>query len=64
MDGSDLDRPKFLSATNPWRRDLDLHNSGEYINLTRDGGYVILTDNDTAGTMGSGNFGLMKLAPQ
>ena len=38
------------------------NNAGEYINLTRDGGYVIFTDTDTAGTMRSSNFGLMKLA--
>ena len=40
------------------------NNAGEYINLTRDGGYVIFTDSDTAGTMGSNNFGLMKIGPE
>ena len=40
------------------------NNAGEYINLTRDGGYVIFTDSDTAGAMESGNFGLMKLSPE
>ena len=39
------------------------NNAGEYINLTRDGGYVIFTDSDTAGAMRSSNFGLMKLRP-
>lgn len=43
--------------------DPEGNNAGEYINLTRDGGYVIFTDSDTAGTMGSNNFGIMKLAP-
>ena len=35
-------------------------NAGEYINPTRDGGYVIFTDSDTAGAVRSGNFGRMK----
>ncbi|HIJ70497.1 MAG TPA: DUF4982 domain-containing protein [Planctomycetes bacterium] len=39
------------------------NNAGEYINLTSDGGYVIFTDSDTAGTMRPNNFGLMKIAP-
>ena len=38
------------------------NNAGEYINLTSDGGYVVFTDSDTAGSMGSNNFGLMKIA--
>ena len=40
------------------------NNAGEYINLTSDGGYVIFTDSDTAGSMGGNNFGLMKIAPE
>ena len=43
--------------------DLEGNNAGEYINLTSDGGYVVFTDSDTAGSMGSNNFGLMKIAP-
>jgi hypothetical protein len=43
--------------------DLDGNNAGEYIALTRDGGYVVFTDSDTAGSMGEENFGLMKIAP-
>ena len=43
--------------------DLDGNNAGEYINLTSDGGYIIFTDTDTAGSMGFNNFGLMKIAP-
>jgi hypothetical protein len=39
------------------------NNAGEYINLTGDGGYIVFTDSDTAGSMGENNFGLMKLAP-
>ena len=44
--------------------DLGGNNAGEYINLTSDGGFVIFTDSDTAGSMGAENFGLMKLAPE
>lgn len=43
--------------------DLGGNNAGEYINLTSDGGFVIFTDSDTAGSMGAENFGLMKIAP-
>ncbi len=43
--------------------DLEGNNAGEYINLTRDGGYVVFTDSDTVGSMGENNFGLMKIAP-
>jgi len=43
--------------------DLEGNNAGEYINLTRDGGYVIFTDSDTAGSMGSNDYGIMKIAP-
>jgi beta-galactosidase len=39
------------------------NNAGEYINLTSDGGYVIFTDSDTAGSLGKNNFGIMKIAP-
>jgi len=28
-----------------------------------DGGYVIFTDSDTAGSMGSNDYGIMKMAP-
>ncbi len=44
--------------------DLDGNNAGEYINLTRDGGFVVFTDSDTVGSMGEENFGLMKIAPE
>ena len=37
------------------------NNAGEYINLPSDGMYVVFTDSDTAGTMGSNSFGLMKI---
>jgi len=43
--------------------ELQGNNAGEYINLTSDGGYIIFTDSDTAGSMGSNNFGIMKIAP-
>jgi hypothetical protein len=43
--------------------ELEGNNAGEYINLTSDGGYIVFTDSDTAGSMGSNNFGLMKIAP-
>jgi poly(3-hydroxybutyrate) depolymerase len=43
--------------------ELQGNNAGEYINLTSDGGYIIFNDSDTAGSMGSNNFGLMKIAP-
>ena len=43
---------------------LEGNNAGEYINLTRDGGYVIFTDSDTAGSMEEHNFGLMKIKPE
>lgn len=43
--------------------DLEGDNAGEYINLTSDGGYVIFTDSDTAGSKGSNDFGIMKIAP-
>ena len=43
--------------------ELQGNNAGEYINLTSDGGYVVFNDSDTAGSMGSNNFGLMKIAP-
>ena len=43
--------------------DLDGNNAGEYISLTSDGGYIVFTDSDTAGSMGSNNYGLMKIAP-
>jgi hypothetical protein len=43
--------------------DLEGNNAAEYINLTNDGGYVVFTDSDTAGSMGSNNYGLMKIAP-
>jgi hypothetical protein len=42
---------------------LEGNNAGEYINLTSDGGYIVFTDSDTAGTMGQNNFGLMKIEP-
>ncbi|MBT5531953.1 hypothetical protein HOK31_02765 [Candidatus Poribacteria bacterium] len=42
---------------------LDGNNAGEYVGLTRDGGYVVFTDSDTAGSMGGENFGLVKIAP-
>ncbi len=38
-------------------------NAAEYVNLTSDGGYIIFTDSDSAGSMGSNNFGLMKISP-
>ncbi|MHC4278882.1 MAG: hypothetical protein ACYSUJ_01840, partial [Planctomycetota bacterium] len=43
--------------------ELEGNNAGEYINLTSDGGYIIFTDSDTAGSMGSNDFGIMKIAP-
>jgi hypothetical protein len=43
--------------------ELEGNNAAEYINLTSDGGYVVFTDSDTAGSMGSNNYGLMKIAP-
>ncbi|MHC4758334.1 MAG: hypothetical protein ACYTE8_06730 [Planctomycetota bacterium] len=43
--------------------ELEGNNAGEYINLTNDGGYIIFTDSDTAGSMGSNDFGIMKIAP-
>jgi hypothetical protein len=43
--------------------ELQGNNAAEYLNLTSDGGYVVFTDSDTAGSMGSNNFGLMKIAP-
>ena len=36
-------------------------NAGEYIGLTTDGGYIVFTDTDSAGTMRPNNFGFMKL---
>jgi hypothetical protein len=41
---------------------LEGNNAGEYVNLTKEGGYIIFTDSDTAGVMGENNFGLMKIA--
>ena len=43
---------------------LEGNNAGEYINLTSDGGYIIFTDSDTAGSMKEHNFGLMKIKPE
>ena len=42
-----------------------VHDAGEYLGLTSDGGYIIAVDSDSAGsdTYGSNNFGFMKIAP-
>ena len=53
----------FIAAGALTSGDLEGNNAGEYINLTRDGGYVVFTDSDTVGSMGENNFGLMKIAP-
>ena len=42
--------------------DPEGNNAGEYINLTRDGGYVVFTDSDTAGSHGENDFGILKIA--
>ena len=39
------------------------NNAAEHINLTRDGGYVVCNDSDTAPGPAPNNFGLMKIAP-
>jgi len=41
------------------------HDAGEYLGLTRDGGYIIAVDADDAGadTYRPNNFGFMKIAP-
>jgi len=40
------------------------NNAAEHINLTRDGGYIVCTDTDTAPGPPPNNFGLMKIAPE
>jgi hypothetical protein len=42
-----------------------VHDAGEYLGLTSDGGYIIAVDSDSAGsdTYASNNFGFMKIAP-
>jgi fructan beta-fructosidase len=42
-----------------------VHDAGEYIGLTSDGGYIIASDADSAGsdTYKPNNFGFMKIAP-
>jgi beta-galactosidase len=39
------------------------NNAAEHINLTRDGGYIVCSDSDTAPGPRPNNFGLMKIAP-
>jgi len=39
------------------------NNAAEHINLTRDGGYIVCSDSDTAPGPPPNNFGLMKIAP-
>jgi len=41
------------------------HDAGEYLGLTRDGGYIIGTDTDSAGkeNFRPNNFGFMKISP-
>ncbi|UCF44169.1 MAG: DUF4982 domain-containing protein, partial [Planctomycetota bacterium] len=39
------------------------NNAAEHINLTRDGGYIVCNDSDTAPGPAPNNFGLMKIAP-
>lgn len=42
------------------------HDAGEYLGLTRDGGYIIAVDADEAGSESyePNNFGFMKIAPE
>jgi hypothetical protein len=42
-----------------------VHDAGEYLGLTSDGGYIIAVDADSAGsdTYAPNNFGFMKIAP-
>jgi len=40
------------------------HNAAEYINLCRNGGYIVFLDSDTEGRMGEANFGFLRLAPE
>lgn len=42
-----------------------MHDAGEYLGLTRDGGYIIAVDADDAGAdeYDSNNFGFMKIGP-
>ena len=37
------------------------NNAGEFLSLTRDGGVMVFTDSDSAGTPAPNNFGFMKL---
>lgn len=38
------------------------HNATEFVGLTRDGGYMLFTDTDSAGPAEPNNFGFMKLS--
>ena len=38
------------------------HNAGEFLGLTEDGGFIIFTDTDSAGSMEPNNMGFMKLS--
>jgi len=40
------------------------NNAAEYVNLTRDGGYIVFTDSDSAGNLPTNTFGFMKIAPE
>lgn len=40
------------------------HNAGEFLGLTADGGFVVFTDTDSAGSMAPNNMGFMKLSAE
>ena len=39
------------------------HNAAEYVNVCRDGGYIVFLDSDTEGKPRPNNFGFLKIAP-